>query len=111
MTDPVVNHAALPASNPGEENDHNEKGEPTGDSAEHLGTLTELLKGVLDTLHESESFSVPSKDPETRVWRAYERVAKEYDEEFLERHNTSLDSLLIFAGLFSAVSSAFLVQA
>ncbi|KIJ48571.1 hypothetical protein M422DRAFT_162346, partial [Sphaerobolus stellatus SS14] len=58
-----------------------------------------LLKEVLDTLHESEAFSIPSKDPETRYWRSYERVAKEYDEEFLERHNTSLDSLLIFVRL------------
>ncbi|KIJ37826.1 hypothetical protein M422DRAFT_161965, partial [Sphaerobolus stellatus SS14] len=73
--------------------------------------LIGLVKDVLATLHESESFSTPSRDPETRVWRSYEGVAKEHDEEFLEKHNTSLDSLLIFASLFSAVSSAFIVQA
>ncbi|KIJ35934.1 hypothetical protein M422DRAFT_180006, partial [Sphaerobolus stellatus SS14] len=51
------------------------------------------------------------KDADTRVWRSYESVSKNYDEEFLEQHNTSLDSLFIFTGLFSAVNSVFIVQA
>ncbi|KIJ56131.1 hypothetical protein M422DRAFT_147943, partial [Sphaerobolus stellatus SS14] len=40
----------------------------------------------------------------------YERVAKQKDEEFLERYNSDLDVQLIFAGLFSVISSAFIVQ-
>ncbi|KIJ54189.1 hypothetical protein M422DRAFT_153760, partial [Sphaerobolus stellatus SS14] len=70
----------------------------------------ELLSGILETLYESNLFSRPAKDEKTQCWRAYERVAKEHDEEFLDRRNTDLDSLLIFAGLFSAVSSAFIVD-
>ncbi|KIJ36016.1 hypothetical protein M422DRAFT_140403, partial [Sphaerobolus stellatus SS14] len=50
------------------------------------------------------------KDRTAQFWRAYAQVAKEYDEEFLEKHNTRLDIHLIFAGLFSAVSSAFIVD-
>ncbi|KIJ46947.1 hypothetical protein M422DRAFT_96507, partial [Sphaerobolus stellatus SS14] len=52
------------------------------------------------------------KDDKTSFWMTYERVVKQHDEEFLELRNVDLDSLLIFinAGLFSAVSSAFIVD-
>ncbi|KAJ7109649.1 hypothetical protein C8R43DRAFT_1139606 [Mycena crocata] len=37
-------------------------------------------------------------------------VADEYDKEFYGKYSTDLDSSLIFAGLFSAVDSTFIVQ-
>ncbi|KIJ22973.1 hypothetical protein M422DRAFT_137909, partial [Sphaerobolus stellatus SS14] len=51
------------------------------------------------------------KDPKTTFWTAYEHVAREYDEEFLERRNVDLDSLLIFVCRSTfRVSSAFIVS-
>ncbi|KAF9644092.1 hypothetical protein BDM02DRAFT_3073098, partial [Thelephora ganbajun] len=39
------------------------------------------------------------------------KEAKEYDDEFMKKHDEDLNTTLIFAGLFSAVTSAFIVQA
>ncbi|KAJ6599795.1 hypothetical protein DFH09DRAFT_901658, partial [Mycena vulgaris] len=52
----------------------------------------------------------PASDKETVFWNAYKPVADEYDNEFKEKYSTDLDTYLIFAGLFSAVSSAFIIQ-
>lgn len=44
----------------------------------------------------SELFPNENPDMESRFWTTYERVAKQSDEELLERHNSNLDVLLIF---------------
>ncbi|KIJ48424.1 hypothetical protein M422DRAFT_133474, partial [Sphaerobolus stellatus SS14] len=49
-------------------------------------------------------------DKRNRFWSAYDRLSKETDEEFIERYNGDLDVQLIFAGLFSAVCSTFIVD-
>ncbi|KAJ6476618.1 hypothetical protein DFH09DRAFT_1216341 [Mycena vulgaris] len=49
-------------------------------------------------------------DKETVFWTAYKRLADEHDREFHQKYSTDLDTSLIFAGLFSAVSSAFIIQ-
>ncbi|KAJ7273890.1 hypothetical protein C8J57DRAFT_1062889, partial [Mycena rebaudengoi] len=49
-------------------------------------------------------------DKETTFWNAYKTLSEEYDREFLKKYGTDLDTSLIFAGLFSAVSSAFIIQ-
>ncbi|KAG1824648.1 uncharacterized protein BJ212DRAFT_1218552, partial [Suillus subaureus] len=49
------------------------------------------------------------KDDRSRFWAAYKKVAEEHDDEFLERYNSDMDIVLIFSGLFSAVSTAFIV--
>ncbi|KIJ52473.1 hypothetical protein M422DRAFT_243257 [Sphaerobolus stellatus SS14] len=69
-----------------------------------------LLQEIVDAFHRSDIFRDVGKDIESRFWTTYEQVAKQYDAEFLERHNAELDASLIFAGLFSAVSSTFIVQ-
>ena len=79
-------------------------------------------------MHDSDFFPRTGKDAPSRFWSAYARVAKQHDDEFIERHNGEMDVLLIFvratffsstwdsiegvlqAGLFSAVSSAFIVN-
>ncbi|KAF7360764.1 hypothetical protein MVEN_00808400 [Mycena venus] len=38
------------------------------------------------------------------------KLADEHDKEFQQKYSTDLDTALIFAGLFSAVSSAFIIQ-
>ncbi|KAJ7794762.1 hypothetical protein B0H14DRAFT_2532730 [Mycena olivaceomarginata] len=40
----------------------------------------------------------------------YKTLADEHDKELLQRYSTDLDTALIFAGLFSAVDSAFIIQ-
>ncbi|KAG2128823.1 hypothetical protein BD769DRAFT_1322803, partial [Suillus cothurnatus] len=49
------------------------------------------------------------KDNRSRFWRLYEQVAEEHDSDFLERYSKDMDSILLFSGLFSAVSSSFIV--
>ncbi|KAJ7439241.1 hypothetical protein FB451DRAFT_941253, partial [Mycena latifolia] len=49
-------------------------------------------------------------DTPSAFWNAYKTVADEYDKEFKDKYGTDLDTSLIFAGLFSAVSSAFIIQ-
>ncbi|KAJ7510923.1 hypothetical protein B0H11DRAFT_1956596, partial [Mycena galericulata] len=52
----------------------------------------------------------PDSDKKTAFWNAYKELADEYDTEFKEKYGSDLDTTLIFAGLFSAVSSAFIIQ-
>ncbi|KAJ6627650.1 hypothetical protein B0H10DRAFT_1627091, partial [Mycena sp. CBHHK59/15] len=49
-------------------------------------------------------------DSKNEFWNAYKTVADEYDKEFQQKYSSDLDTALIFAGLFSAVSSAFIIQ-
>ncbi|KAJ6560752.1 hypothetical protein DFH09DRAFT_921464, partial [Mycena vulgaris] len=51
-----------------------------------------------------------SSDKETAFWTAYKTLADEFDKEFQRKYGNDLDTSLIFAGLFSAVSSAFIIQ-
>ncbi|KAK6988010.1 hypothetical protein R3P38DRAFT_3332199 [Favolaschia claudopus] len=52
----------------------------------------------------------PTTEKKTAFWNGYHTLASEYDKEFLQKYGTDLDTSLIFAGLFSAVSSAFIIQ-
>ncbi|KAG2151238.1 uncharacterized protein EDB93DRAFT_306889 [Suillus bovinus] len=74
-----------------------------------LSELTNVMKDVLDVLQNSTIASKSGKDDRSRFWGMYKRVAEEHDGEFLERYTTDMDIVLIFSGLFSAVSSAFIV--
>ncbi|KIJ56111.1 hypothetical protein M422DRAFT_150809, partial [Sphaerobolus stellatus SS14] len=69
-----------------------------------------LLQNILRTLIASEYFSSAPTDGQAQFWTEYERIARRSDDDFLERYNGDLDVQLIFAGLFSAVSSTFLVD-
>ncbi|KAJ7106743.1 hypothetical protein C8R44DRAFT_638164, partial [Mycena epipterygia] len=68
-------------------------------------TSTSLRKAI-----EATTPKVVATDKKTEFWNAYKMVAEEYDKEFKEKYGTDLDTALIFAGLFSAVSSAFIIQ-
>ncbi|KAJ7845146.1 hypothetical protein B0H14DRAFT_3868145 [Mycena olivaceomarginata] len=50
-----------------------------------------------------------SRDKKIAFWTAYNTLAEEFDKEFREKYKDDLDTSLIFAGLFSAVSSAFII--
>ncbi|KAJ7081920.1 hypothetical protein C8R44DRAFT_905064, partial [Mycena epipterygia] len=59
---------------------------------------------------EATTPKVVPTDKKTEFWNAYKVVADEYDKDFKEKYSTDLDTGLIFAGLFSAVTSAFIIQ-
>ncbi|KAG2073812.1 hypothetical protein BDR04DRAFT_1009760 [Suillus decipiens] len=67
------------------------------------------MKEVLEVLKDSTIASKTGKDKRSRFWAAHKRVASEHDDEFLERYYNDMDIVLVFSGLFSAVSSAFIV--
>ncbi|KAF9791185.1 hypothetical protein BJ322DRAFT_982776, partial [Thelephora terrestris] len=46
----------------------------------------------------------------TKFYEHYRKEAEEYDKEFLKNRGEDLNTTLIFAGLFSAVTSAFIIQ-
>ncbi|KAF8602164.1 hypothetical protein BDV93DRAFT_444621, partial [Ceratobasidium sp. AG-I] len=48
--------------------------------------------------------------PDAPVWQRYQEEAKEYDRELVSGKNQNLDMMLLFATLFSAVLSAFLID-
>ncbi|KAF8595971.1 hypothetical protein BDV93DRAFT_395616, partial [Ceratobasidium sp. AG-I] len=48
--------------------------------------------------------------PSAAVWRMYREEAMEHDEELVNGQNQNLDMMLLFAALFSAVLSAFLIE-
>ncbi|KAF7341181.1 hypothetical protein MVEN_01853100 [Mycena venus] len=66
--------------------------------------------GWLEKAFEALRPKPPVVDNKTAFWNAYRTVADEYDKEFQQKYSTDLDTTLIFAGLFSAVSSAFIIQ-
>ncbi|KZW02452.1 hypothetical protein EXIGLDRAFT_601896, partial [Exidia glandulosa HHB12029] len=45
-----------------------------------------------------------------RVWKVYKDEATAHDKSLLDGWNKTLDILLIFAGLFSAVATAFVIE-
>ncbi|KAJ7921677.1 hypothetical protein B0H13DRAFT_2414846 [Mycena leptocephala] len=58
----------------------------------------------------SRHSKVATTDKKTAFWTSYMKLADEHDKEFQQKYSTDLDTALIFAGLFSAVSSAFIIQ-
>ncbi|KAG1847179.1 hypothetical protein DFJ58DRAFT_622156, partial [Suillus subalutaceus] len=49
------------------------------------------------------------KDLRSKFWAAYKKVSGESDDNMLERCNGNMDIILIFAGLFSAANTAFII--
>ncbi|KDN41130.1 hypothetical protein RSAG8_07684, partial [Rhizoctonia solani AG-8 WAC10335] len=48
--------------------------------------------------------------PDAQVWKTYVREADQVDEELVDGWNKSMDVILIFAALFSAISTAFVIE-
>lgn len=57
-----------------------------------------------------QSTSLTQGDHQAQFYENYRKLAEEFDKEFLKKHEEDLDTTLIFAGLFSAVTSAFIIQ-
>jgi hypothetical protein len=58
--------------------------------------LVNISQQILDTLRSSNIVEKRTNDPRTQFWTAYQSVAAEYDNEFLERHNGDMDIVFIF---------------
>ncbi|KAF7346677.1 hypothetical protein MSAN_01805500 [Mycena sanguinolenta] len=67
---------------------------------------SEMIHKAIKALKTKE----PVIDKDTAFWNNYKTLADEYDREFQQKYGSDLDTTLIFAGLFSAVSSAFIIQ-
>ncbi|KAF8606997.1 hypothetical protein BDV93DRAFT_331841 [Ceratobasidium sp. AG-I] len=48
--------------------------------------------------------------PDAGIWQMYVEEAKEHDDELVAGKNKNLDTMLIFAALFSAILTAFLIE-
>ncbi|CUA71108.1 Acetyl-CoA carboxylase 1 [Rhizoctonia solani] len=59
-----------------------------------------------------QEFDQPGKelDPDAQVWKTYVQEADQVDEELVDGWNKSMDVILIFAALFSAISTAFVIE-
>ncbi|KAJ6553185.1 hypothetical protein B0H19DRAFT_1155869 [Mycena capillaripes] len=74
---------------------------------------SESLRAELDGVKQAvEALKQQPQSPDKKIafWTAYKTLADEFDKEFQEKYGADLDTSLIFAGLFSAVSSAFIIQ-
>ncbi|KAG9047229.1 hypothetical protein FS837_002751 [Tulasnella sp. UAMH 9824] len=71
---------------------------------------TQLLYDISQPPRQQQaaSTSLPTNERD-RFWKHYQQEAAVYDANFLEKHNRSLDVVLIFSGLFSAVTTAFII--
>jgi hypothetical protein len=58
--------------------------------------LVDISQQVLDTLRSSNIVEKRTHDSRAQFWTAYQIVAAEYDNEFLERHNGDMDIVFIF---------------
>ncbi|KAJ7636742.1 hypothetical protein FB45DRAFT_1138603, partial [Roridomyces roridus] len=78
--------------------------------------VTELLQennNQMNKLHAAVEDLKPKKsstDTKTAFWNTYKTISDEFDKDYQQKYSTDLDTTLIFAGLFSAVTSAFIIQ-
>ncbi|KAJ6568762.1 hypothetical protein B0H19DRAFT_1133912 [Mycena capillaripes] len=70
-----------------------------------LKTMFERLTVAVETLKQQPK----STDKKTAFWTEYKTLADEFDKDFQNKYGNDLDTSLIFAGLFSAISSAFII--
>ncbi|KAG8949552.1 hypothetical protein FRC04_008485 [Tulasnella sp. 424] len=56
-----------------------------------------------------DTSSNPPTNDRNRLWKRYQEEAAAYDAHFLEKHNKSLDLVVLCAGLFSAVTGSFII--
>ncbi|KAJ6564507.1 hypothetical protein B0H19DRAFT_79416, partial [Mycena capillaripes] len=76
---------------------------------EQSASLTAVLESVTRAVGALKQLP-QSPDKKIAFWTAYKKLADEFDNELQGKYRDDLDTSLIFAGLFSAVSSAFIIQ-
>lgn len=68
-----------------------------------------LLEQILEVLRNPTNAKETAKDALSKFWAAYKIVSDEYDDDMLERCNENMQIVLIFAGLFATVNTAFII--
>ncbi|KAG1751839.1 hypothetical protein EDB19DRAFT_1628328 [Suillus lakei] len=71
--------------------------------------MVDLLQQIVDVLQASTIAEERGKDIRSKFWAAYKKVSGEFDDNMLERCNSNMDIILIFAGLFSAINTSFII--
>ncbi|KAG1742564.1 hypothetical protein EDB19DRAFT_1907555 [Suillus lakei] len=86
-----------------------ESGDPKVPAQEQPETSEiKLLRKILNVLEQSTIAKKPlPSDDWNGFWDVYDQEAEEFDKAFVEKYASDLDNGLIFAGLFSAVSTTF----
>lgn len=65
------------------------------------------LDEILDLLKDSTIAVKGGKDVRSRFWDTHRRIAEEREGEFLERHNSEMDIVLVFVWFRVAISIFF----
>lgn len=68
-----------------------------------------FLEQILEVLQNSTIAKERTKDAHSKFWATYKTVSGEYDDDMLERCNENMQIVLIFAGLFATVNTAFII--
>ncbi|KAJ1302240.1 hypothetical protein OPQ81_001061 [Rhizoctonia solani] len=103
-----------PASNIRWSSTFHEKPTPNQDDSRHQHESNEHSRVVPDSnayiLREEFDEYGAELDPDARVWKTYVKESDEFDQDLVEGWNRSLDVILIFAALFSAISTTFVLE-
>ncbi|KAG2078670.1 hypothetical protein BDR04DRAFT_998350, partial [Suillus decipiens] len=75
----------------------------------HFSSPVDLLYRIIDILETSSISGERVKGPDSKFWAAYKKISGEYDEKMVQNYDGSIDTIMLFAGLFSAVNTAFVI--
>ncbi|KAJ7572593.1 hypothetical protein C8J56DRAFT_841840, partial [Mycena floridula] len=64
----------------------------------------------MDATAQAQVVGIPPKESNPSVFTSYMREAKVYDEAMVARWKVAMDGILLFAALFSAVVTAFIIE-
>ncbi|QRV96309.1 DNA-directed RNA polymerase subunit beta' [Ceratobasidium sp. AG-Ba] len=84
----------------------------SSESAKHVPTHQLPPSTTRLPAYERLANEVPGRElaPEATVWEMYVEEAKEHDSELVKGENDNLDMMLLFAALFSAILTAFIIE-
>ncbi|KAF7323555.1 hypothetical protein MKEN_00575800 [Mycena kentingensis (nom. inval.)] len=70
-------------------------------------------QGMVDILEEEHQYTFDDESAEagaTKLWAVYVKEAATYDKSLVESWKSDMEGMLIFAGLFSASLTAFIIE-
>ncbi|KAJ6549795.1 hypothetical protein B0H19DRAFT_1073712 [Mycena capillaripes] len=114
LGDPIILEKTAASENEKlREGTDNVVGENANQLVDAMNAQSPSFKTVIESLTkaiEAQKQEPQSPDKKIAFWTAYKKLADEFDDELQKKYGQDLDTSLIFAGLFSAVSSAFIIQ-
>ncbi|TCD62927.1 hypothetical protein EIP91_006225 [Steccherinum ochraceum] len=67
----------------------------------------DVLQEILSALKSSSIISPQASNKRMRMWHLYSKEAEDFDGELYDKYDGSMDSVMIFAGLFTAADATF----